>query len=84
MLDIHVYIKYFKYDSKSALVNANISKIMWPGATYQMPDGTKWSNKFRIVTIEEKPFVFKRPKPLNQECYLIQNNSIDCLWTHGS
>lgn len=79
-MNINVY--KLKYESKTSEIELNLTKIVWPGVTSFKPDGTKWSNRFRIVTIEEKPFVFKIPKPYNQECYQVQNNSIECPWTN--
>lgn len=63
-------------------IDLNLTRVVWPGSITYKPDGTKWSNRFRIVTIEEKPFVFKIPKPANQECFQIYNNSIECPWTN--
>ena len=55
---------------------------MWPGSNKQKPDGSKWSAKFRIVVIEEKPFIFKKPKK-NKDCSLDYNNSVDCPWSYS-
>ena len=46
-------------------------------------DGTKWSANFKIVVIEEKPFIFKIIKPKNKECNQVYNNSIDCPWSYS-
>jgi ionotropic glutamate receptor NMDA 1 len=55
---------------------------VWPGGSSNKPDGTKWSSKFKIVVIEEKPFVFKKMKPKNVECKQAYNNSVDCPWSY--
>jgi hypothetical protein len=62
----------------------NVSDIVWPGGLKIKPDGTKWSSKFRIVVIEEEPFIFKTFKPDNVECSVVQNNSVECPWSHGN
>jgi hypothetical protein len=56
---------------------------MWPGLSRNKPDGTKWSAKFKVVIIEEKPFIFKIPKPKNKDCNSFYNNSIECPWSHS-
>jgi hypothetical protein len=66
------------------VLQMNVSTIVWPGGLTVKPDGTKWSSKFKIVVIEEKPFIFKKYKPDNVECRQIQNNSVECPWAHGN
>ena len=52
--------------------------MVWPGNLRTKPDGTKWSDKFRVVVIEEKPFIFTKPKPNNLSCQQFMNNSVEC------
>jgi hypothetical protein len=54
------------------------TKIKWIGDLRQRPDGTKWSTKFRIVTIEEKPFVYKFEKSNGYTCFELNKDAIDC------
>lgn len=60
------------------------SKITWIGGLMQKPDGTKWSTKFKIVTIEEKPFVYKFEKPNDYSCFELNKDSIDCPWRNNN
>ena len=79
-----INIGHFKSDSKSLDLDVNSTKIIWPGNTRQKPDGTKWSSKFKIVVIEEKPFIFKVAKPVNTQCNQIVNNSYECPWSYSN
>ncbi|CAF0713911.1 unnamed protein product [Brachionus calyciflorus] len=72
----------FTLDSKSMNLKIDSSLIVWPGNFKHKPDGTKWSSKFKIVVIEEKPFIFKIPKPDNKKCSEFINNSYDCPWSY--
>lgn len=38
--------------------------------------------KLKIVTIEEKPFVFKFEKDRNRECGQMYTNAIECSFTY--
>lgn len=77
-------VGHFKSDSKGSNLDLNSSKIIWPGNTHQKPDGTKWSSKFKIVVIEEKPFIFKFSKPPNKQCNQVINSSYDCPWSYSN
>ncbi len=70
-------------DSQKTVTIVNKTKIIWPGATKQKPDGTKWSAKFKVVLIEEKPFIFKVRKPKHMKCMNVYNYSVDCPWSHS-
>ena len=48
-----------------------------------MPDGSKWSDKLKVVVIEEKPFIFKILKTKNTDCNSIYNNSVYCPWSYS-
>jgi hypothetical protein len=65
------------------MLKINQSKIIWPGNLNQKPDGTKWSKKFRVVLIEEKPFIFKALKPKDKECKDLYNKSVYCPWSYS-
>jgi glutamate receptor ionotropic, NMDA 1 len=67
--------------SKDRVLKINDSNIVWPGGLRVRPDGTRWSTKFKIVTIEEKPFIFKFRKVADKECNEIHPDSVDCPWS---
>jgi len=79
LIDVGEYVS----DSQNTLINVNKANIIWPGSTKQKPDGTKWSAKFKVVVIEEKPFVFKIPKPKHMHCIHVYNYSVECPWSNG-
>ena len=74
----------FKTNSRRSTLQLNQSIIVWPGNIRQKPDGTKWSAKFRVVVIEEKPFIFTHPKPKNMKCKQFLNNSEECPYSNGN
>jgi ionotropic glutamate receptor NMDA 1 len=78
------YFTPYKSDKDNMALNINTSNIVWPGGLTTKPDGSKRSSHLRIVVIKDKPFIFTRRKPDNDECSEIHNNAIDCTWSHGN
>ena len=78
-----INFKIKKINSNVTTLNLNETKIMWSPNSTQKPDGTKWSKNFKIVTIEEKPFIFKIENKNKKECSNIKKNSINCTHVYG-
>ncbi|XP_077981412.1 glutamate receptor ionotropic, NMDA 3A-like [Glandiceps talaboti] len=49
--------------------NLNMNSIQWPGQTEVMPNFDKAKRQLIIVTIEEKPFMFKSDLADRRECF---------------
>jgi hypothetical protein len=69
--------------SNSHSLQLDLADIVWPGGSKVKPYGTKWSSNFRIVVIEEKPFIFKQLKSPHLTCNEQYNKSIDCPLTRS-
>lgn len=74
----------FKTTQNEVNLELNKDEILWPGGQNKKPDGTKWSSKFKVVVIEEKPFIYKVFRPKDKKCSQIRNDTvaIDCPWSH--
>ncbi|XP_014790759.1 glutamate receptor ionotropic, NMDA 1 isoform X1 [Octopus bimaculoides] len=53
---------------ENPLAMAENINIVWPGNTHKQPEGLRKTTHLKVVTIQEEPFIKKRPIPKGEAC----------------